>query len=51
MGYKTIIEDDIDVLIAGAGLGGPVPHLKQDIGARTRRLLLPKKPTSIVPVQ
>ena len=22
MGYKTIIEDDIDILVAGAGLGG-----------------------------
>ena len=22
MGYKTIVEDDIDILVAGAGLGG-----------------------------
>ena len=45
MAYKTIIEDDIDVLIAGAGLGGTGAAFEARYWARIKKLLLPKKQT------
>jgi len=37
MGYKTIIEDDIDILVAGAGLGGTGAAFEARYWARTRK--------------
>lgn len=37
MAYKTIVEDNIDILVAGAGLGGTGAAWNQDSGDRTRK--------------
>lgn len=43
MAYKTIVEDNIDVLVAGAGLGGTGAALKPGTGAKIRKLSLLKR--------
>jgi len=51
MGYKTIVEDNIDILVAGAGLGGTGAAFEARYWGKNKKLLLPKKPTAIVPAQ
>ena len=36
MGYKTIVEDNIDVLVAGAGLGGTGAAFEASIYCKSR---------------
>ena len=48
MAYKTIIEDDIDILVAGAGLGGTGAAFEARYWGKDKKLSLQKKPISIV---
>jgi adenylylsulfate reductase, subunit A len=43
MGYKTIIEDDIDVLIAGAGLGGTGAAFEARYWGKDKKIVIAEK--------
>ncbi len=43
MGYKTIIEDDIDVLVVGAGLGGTGAAFEARYWGKTKKIVIAEK--------
>ena len=43
MGYKTIIEDDIDVLVVGAGLGGTGAAYEARYWGRDKKIIIAEK--------
>jgi adenylylsulfate reductase subunit A len=43
MGYKTIIEDDIDVLVAGAGLGGTGAAFEARYWGKDKKIVIAEK--------
>ena len=43
MGYKTIIEDDIDVLVAGAGLGGTGAAFEARYWGQNKKIVIAEK--------
>ena len=43
MAYKTIIEDDIDVLVAGAGLGGTGAAFEARHWGRDKKIVIAEK--------
>jgi adenylylsulfate reductase subunit A len=51
MAYKTIVEDNIDILVVGAGLGGSGAAWEARFGVRTRKSSLLRRPISIAPAR
>jgi len=43
MGYKTIIEDDIDILVAGAGLGGTGAAFEARYWGKDKKIVIAEK--------
>ncbi len=43
MGYKTIIEDNIDVLVAGAGLGGTGAAFEARYWGKDKKIVIAEK--------
>jgi adenylylsulfate reductase subunit A len=43
MGYKTIIEDDIDVLVVGAGLGGTGAAWEARFWGQNKKIVIAEK--------
>jgi adenylylsulfate reductase subunit A len=43
MGYKTIIEDDIDILVAGAGLGGTGAAFEARYWGQNKKIVIAEK--------
>ena len=43
MAYKTIIEDDIDILVAGAGLGGSGAAFEARYWGKDKKIVIAEK--------
>ena len=43
MSYKTIIEDDIDILVAGAGMGGTGAAFESRYWGKNKKIVIAEK--------
>ena len=51
MAYKTIVEDNIDILVAGAGLSGTGAAFEARYWGQNKKIVIAEKQTSTAPVR